>query len=206
MVEHSNGGFVAYDFCWSGFSPCSNLGWWGGLKVQSRGFSNRKSLRCARLMVLWVFCSNLRCAGSCVWFSGFVLVCSGFDFLGLCLKFLGLVLVRIVGLVGFQLGDWCWLCEQRGCKSVDFDWCTLGSNFCVQFLGSISRFNFRYIDLLILVDYCLNWILNFNVFGCKENTRKIEKRKENKDYFAKKMKNMNSHVLGRRTWTCLPKY
>ena len=34
-------------------------------------------------------------------------MCSGFDFLGLCLKFLGLVLVRIVGLVGFQLGDWC---------------------------------------------------------------------------------------------------
>ena len=40
--------------------------------------------------------------------------------------------------------------------SVDFDWCPLGSNFWVQFLGSVSRFNFRYIDLLIFVDYCLN--------------------------------------------------
>jgi len=58
-MPHFDGGFMGYDFCWSGFSPCSNLGWWGGLKVQSKGFSDKKSLRCAKLMVLWVFCSNL---------------------------------------------------------------------------------------------------------------------------------------------------
>ena len=34
------------------------------LKVRSRGFSDRKSLTCAGLMVLWVFCLNL--GGSCV--------------------------------------------------------------------------------------------------------------------------------------------
>ena len=97
MVAHSDGEFVAYDFCWFGFPPCSNLGWWGGLKVQSRGFSDRKSLMCARLMVLWVFCSNL--GGSCVWFSGFVIEISGFgvgeDSYGqlVSLKILGLLLV-----------------------------------------------------------------------------------------------------------------
>ena len=97
-VAHSDGGFVAYDFCWSEFSPCSNLGWWGGLKVWSRGFSDRKSLRCAGLMVLWVFCSNL--GGSCVWFSRFVLVCSGFDFL--------VFLYLIFWVCAWNFWVWCW--------------------------------------------------------------------------------------------------
>ena len=44
-----------------------------------------------------------------------------------------------------------------GVRWVQISWFKfLGSNFCVQFLGLASRFNFRYIDLLILVDYCLN--------------------------------------------------
>ena len=30
------------------------------------------------------------------------------------------------GFVGFQLGDWCWFCEQRGCRSFDFSGCMLG--------------------------------------------------------------------------------
>ena len=30
------------------------------------------------------------------------------------------------GLVGFQLGDWCWFYKQRGCRSFDFSGCMLG--------------------------------------------------------------------------------
>ena len=108
--------------------------------------------------------------------------------------------------MGFQLGDWCWFCEQRGCRSVDFDWCALGLNFWVQnygfdfwvrFLVSIS--DCRFVD----VDYCLIWVLNFNVFGCKENTRKIKKRKENKTRIKlRRTCKIMFWERTQRTWTC----
>ena len=60
--------FVAYDFCWPGFSPCSNLGWWGGLRFGQGGFLTER-VRCAGLMVLWEFCSNLGESCVCRWYA-----------------------------------------------------------------------------------------------------------------------------------------
>ena len=63
------------------------------------------------------------------------------------------------GLVGFQPEDWCWLSEQRGCRTFDFYWCMLGSNLWV--CRFVSMFNFGWCMLILGFEF---WLVYVNLW------------------------------------------